>query len=246
MWSLGPLRLWLRRTDGEWWLGVQRGDFGERSFAVVPDDVVPELEDSTFYAIGSAYREFECAPAVPDRPVVLRPRRPLIIPRGQGATYYARVPLFVRVRARHADQVVDIRTVPTKILKDTWFGDTMEGVYSYGLAMTAERDPAQLEPQPQHLVVPVEIKNHTGADLQFERLSLRLEYTDIYAGRDHLWTSRIRVNHRSGEMNSEVDYTTGMPNMEEGLRLLQASDHKPDNMVRRSFGWIAQRASMLY
>lgn len=246
MWRLGPLRLWLARGPGEWRLGVERAEADARACNLVPHEVVPELADCTHYALGDGFRDFECAPAVPDRPVVLRPRRPLLIPPGQRATYYARVPVFVRIMAVNGSTKVTLKTLPSKILKDTWFGDSMEGVYSYGLAMTAERSPEELEPQHHHLVVPVDISNHADSDLQFERLSLRLEHVDIYAGREHMWTSRICVSHRSGNANSEIDYTTGAPDVERGLRLLHASDNKPSSLVRRSFGWIAQRALQLY
>lgn len=246
LWRFGLLRLWIERRGTEWQVSVERGDTALRNYSVVPGDVKPDLDECTVYALSQGYPDFECEPMVPDRPVVLKPHIPLVLPPGQSATYYARVPCFVRLFAVNGAGRVLLKSLPTKVLSDTWFGDTMEGVFCYALAVSAERDPSALDAQPHHLIVPVSIHNDSDSDLPFEKLCLRLEYVDIFAGHDCLWTSTIRVHHKTRAMNSEVDYSGGDPSVAGQLRLLRPAESKPKDLVRRSFGWIAQKAHQLY
>lgn len=248
LWRFGPLRIWIKRTKDEWSFGLERGDAAMRDCCYVPGDVVPEKVNWTSYSLAGDYREFEVEPLVPERPVVIRPHHPVILPPGQAARFYARVPVVVRFHAISSDKgtpKIPMFTAPTVILSDTWFGDTMEGLLCHALRTDASRSPEALDAGPHHLVCPVTLRNRSNEDLPFERLCLRLEHVDIYADTGHLWSSEICVTHQGKGQPSQIDYQTGTPSYAKNLPQLHKAEQKPQNLARRSFSWLAHLPSYL-
>lgn len=247
-WRYGPLRIWVKRAPEEWSFGLERGDTAMRDCCFIPNDVVPETVDWTSYSLSEEYRDFEVEPLVPERPVVVRPHHPVILPPGQSARFFARVPVRVRFHALRTDgkpSKLPLLTTPTVILSDTWFGDAMEGLLCHPLRTDASRTAEALDAGPHHLVCPITLRNKSEEDLPFERLCLRLEHVDIYADAGHLWSSEICVNHQGKGHPSHIDYQTGTPVYAKNLLRLHKADNKPQNLARRSFSWLAHLPSYL-
>ncbi len=250
LWRLGPVRVWLQRDKDEWLFAVERGENARiRDCSMVPLDVAPAGLEWDPIVLSPEFRDFTVMPVPPDRPVVLRGTRPILLPPKQKAVFFARAPVFLKFIAMSGDdpsKTADLKTIPSMIMSDTWFGDTMDGVLCYALRVSAARDHEDLEPGPNHAVCPVMIENKGTEGLTFEKVCLHLEHADIYRGRDHMWSSEINVCESGGGAPSIVNYSHGPPVYEDHLQRLHTAKEKPANLVRRSISWLAQSARQLY
>jgi len=249
LWRLGNLRLWILREDSEWALAEENGESHLIDCTFVPPDVTPQNVEWKIFAFDRIHRNFFLEPHVPDRPVVLRPDFPVTLPPGESALYFARIPIHVQFKVIKTtgtqEEPILLSQIASYRMSDTWFGSPEEGEFCYAARMTARRNLDDLEAAPNHLVVPLELHNESRIDLRFEKVCLRLQYSDIFAGRMHLWGNRVKVTYRGKEPLSEVSYGKEAPDFEPALKRIVSSVEKAPNIIRRSFGWIGRQTQQL-
>ncbi|MCX7049388.1 MAG: hypothetical protein NTX50_28375 [Candidatus Sumerlaeota bacterium] len=223
-WRIGPWRLWIERMADEWRMATSRAPEEEGLIEAAPSEKPPELE----------WRRWLCAstesgarlmPAMPDRPVVVRPASFIQIVPGNAALFYISVPVFARVMQQPAPGSVMLEE-PTAIMTGTWFGDLTTGQLCYGLRTRARRaiEPDQI--LPHRAICLVRIENATAAPLDVERLCLNVAYLRIYEGRGHLWTNQTNVLFKGKDQPSHIDYNQDPPAIE-GVGAMLAESHKP-------------------
>lgn len=204
---LGPLKLWVSRNDGEWAYACEYGDVSDvQDIAQVPFDVIPEGLEWTRTVFNAAPREVHFQPAVPDRPLVAKPGQPVVIPVGETGLFYVLMPVFLSIVVDEDGKEVNLGTVPSRQLSDTWFGGPTEGAFCYSLPFAAERDIEALNPFPHHVVCPVQIRNMSDEALVFEKLCLRPDYVSLYCGNRHLWSSKACIRHEGSFMGTRISY----------------------------------------
>jgi len=230
---LGTLRIWLARAAREWGVAVEYGDaLPIIDHAQVPPDVVPEGLSWTHIAFHDAPSNFAFKPGTPDRAVVVRPPHPVTIPIGERATFFARVPVWITILTGEK-QDLEMGTVPSQVLSDTWFGDYAEGLLCYSLPLTAQRDAEAHEVLPHHIVCPIEVMNKGNDPLVFEKLSLRVDYLTLFGGERHLWSSPLQIVHEDKGRSSRVEYSTKPPAMEKDLEKLVEAKKSPERGLSR-------------
>lgn len=192
--ALGPLELEVRRTAGEIRIahhrkGDPRPDRGSRWIRWVP---APDWTG-----------EVALTPAFPSRPVVVRPDNEFWLTQGSEAHIYVRIPLDVEVAALGPHRA-SLLTIPTKVLSDTWWGSTEEGVLHYYLDTKARRVMADAEFLEHLAVCPVHLTNGSTDDLLVTRIALHTEYLTLYRDGNRLWSDETRVRYRGHEEESSV------------------------------------------
>lgn len=231
---LGPLRLWLARAGKEWGFSFEHGEETDvLDIAQVPEDVVPDNLDWVKAAFTEAPPEFLLKPAVPDRPLVVKPSHPVLLPDKETAAFHILVPVSVKICVTNGRREVVLGTVPSRELSDTWFGIPTEGELCYALPRYAERELEATNPGPNHLVCLVEIHNRSGHDLQFEKLCFRPRHAGIYCGSRHLWSSRVLIQHEGTFKGTNIRYRGGPATDEEDLLELAAPHRREDYRLSR-------------
>lgn len=215
---LGPLRLWMARAEKEWGVAFEQGEVLEIiDIAQVPEDVVPAKLSWTTTLFEKAPREFTLLPSVPDRPVVVKPPFPVLIPEGESGTFYCLLPIFLKIVLSTGNKAIDLVSIPVQSLSDTWFGLPTEGELCYSLPFAIERDLDSLKPLPHQVVCPIEVQNHSPELLKFEKLCFRPQYIGLYGGDRHLWSTRVRIQHEGAFKGTTVRYLTEAPVEEANL-----------------------------
>lgn len=215
---LGPLRLWMARAEREWGFAFEYGDGADvLDIAQIPHDVVASNLNWTKVLFEKAPREYQLKPAVPDRPVVVKPSFPVIIPDGEVGTFYCLLPCFVKIFVSEGRTDKELLTIPSRTLSDTWFGTPTDGELCYSLPFAAERNPEDLEPLPHHIICPIEVQNRSETDLVFEKLCFRPHFVGIYSGGSQLWSSRVSIQHEGFYKGTTVRYRNVPPDGEPNL-----------------------------
>jgi hypothetical protein len=231
---LGPLRLWLARAEREWGFAFEHGEGADLSdITQVPEDVVPTGLDWTKVLFEKSPREYQVKPTVPDRPVVVKPTFPVLIPDGEYGTFYSLLPCFLKITLSVGKTETTLATIPSRMLSDTWFGSAVDGELCYSLPFTAERDPDDLEPLPHHIICPIEVHNRSEEDLKFEKLCFRPRFIGIYCGDSRLWSSRVSIQHEGSYRGTTVRYHTTPPEGDPNLVQISKPESREEHRLSR-------------
>jgi hypothetical protein len=235
-WEVGPLTLWIARAAREW--TVHALSSGEtlvvRSSAAVPtEDRPPSAHEATpgppsvqmtRYAAAATTGRLHVRPALPDRPVVVRPEQTVVVPPQESMRMYVSLPLWVAVEtetsrrddgARRPANGPNGRLLheePSHRLSDTWFGpSTREGTLCYALRTTARTDAADLPRRLHRATTPIQVENRAADPLTVERIQLPAPHLALYETDDHaLWTQAIDFVHATDE-GADVNVRPGVP-----------------------------------
>jgi len=234
-WLVGPLELWIRRTNQDWRYGSKRSDnFKEDRLEIdVPwkargvEDKLPE--EQARFGVAKTDSKIELAPRLADRPVVARPAVPFFVPPGEKVDVFLSTPLWVQLSVGKRA----LAEFPCARPSDTWFGSNTRGELSYALRTLLRRNLANVELRPHRAISCLSIENVSKENLALERLSLPVPQLSLFASpTGSLWTEHVSVrNEEDGDL-SEVSLGKGPPR-EAGSGKLIAPPRSP---LGRSFG----------
>lgn len=216
-WAVGPLQLWLRSARDELQVVVERSDEtteAARAASLAPVADMPiDLEWARWIVREGAQLQF--VPAMPDRAVVARPESPVGLPSGTTALFYVSIPVWVRL-VSHAGEPVTLTEVPSKVLSNIWFGDTMTGELCYSLTTRARREIRETPAQPHRAVCPVNVRNASEEALDIQRLHVHTTHLTVYRAGSRLWTNEATVTLHGADDGCRAEFREGPPRQAAG------------------------------
>jgi len=227
--EVGPLTLWIKSVDNEIWLSSARE--GGRPEAP-PDD----LEWSR-WALRDEPHHLRITPALPDRPLVVKPDHPFTLTRRARARIYMRVPSWVRVEAVESGKRSPVRLaeVATTALSDTWWGGFLDGEMAYWLSTKARRAfTPELFASDQIMSV-LQLDNLSDDDLVVEKLLVRVEHLSVYEDEDRLWAEEVRVEYHGEAEGSDIRMDDRPPREAAGAREITPARTQARSFKARTF-----------
>ena len=239
-WQVGRCRLWARSALDEWELAWRyRGDDEP-----IPDTVSDGDPGWTRY-VTVADDKVETIPALPDRPVVVRPAVPIVILPGRWGTFFFRVPLWVRFVSRGGGRLATMEEVPSRQMTSTWFGDIATGELCYSIEAPLERRLEDLRMSDAFAASEVTVRNNSRERLRFERICVHVEHMRLYEGSDRLWTNELRVSFRGADQVSQLAFLPHPPAGAGEARPVTEPRVPPETgLLKRSFALIREIAGM--
>lgn len=233
---VGPLGLWLCRTAFEWQVGQDRAPTSGPPEADAQAEPPADMNWER-WALDGDSRRVRLSPAMPDRPLVVRPEHDLLITPASTCVFYVNVAAWVRISVGPEGQETRLVDVPTVQLSNTWFGDPTEGELCYSVRTKARRALLDLAPQPHRVVCRIAIRNESDEPLDLERICLRVTHMGIYADSTRLWATPCELAYRGGDRFSRVDYREGPPDESDHAVLLTPPTSVPEaGVINRSIG----------
>jgi len=205
-WTIGPLRLAVRRARQEWqlsydWLEATNSEMTCR--VTTTADAPPVYEHQERYVFRETSDLLHIRPALADRPVISRPVTPFHLPAGEEATLFVSSPVWLHLAV--ANPLRDLTDVPIQRPSDTWFGpSTREGQLCYDSRTSGRLHLEEVPHRPHRAVTRVVIRNEGSDALRLERLSLPAPYLAVFEADDGLlWTTPVTlVRDQTGEMGT--------------------------------------------
>lgn len=212
--QLGPLDLLIRRGKADWYIGVRRdAAAGDDRWHAETVDPPPDIPWQRF-AVKSGQRALRFDPALPPRPVVVRPESPYRILPGERIGFFVGVPLWIRVGTADPEPVMMCEQ-PTAILSKTWYGTPVAGELGFAMRSRARRSWTDLDPRAYRIVCPVRLKNAHDQPLDFERLCVRVQHLAVFAGRSRFWTNEVGITYQGPDQWSRMVVAKTPPSLEE-------------------------------
>ena len=191
------------------------------------------------YYVGDKTGSLLLLPALPDKPVIVKPANTFRILPGKSIDIYLTIPLWIQFYNGTAKSENLICEIPETEPSSTWFGDPDNGLMGY-----AYRGPIELSAKPEKtdpwlILCPVKIRNESAAALDFERMCLHCEQLDLYLLNERLFANEFRIRFKGVEQVGEVHITPGSPSLAEGARQIAQARTRPDkSLIKRSFYFI--------
>lgn len=256
-WRVGRCRLWARSARDEWELAYEHLPEDEPAVddatgaagpaAPAPDadtDGCDEPRGWTRY-VTVADDKLETVPALPDRPVVVRPAAPIVILPGRWGRFFFRVPLWIRFVSRPGEKSTTMEEIPSRRLASTWFGDIATGELCYAIEAPLERDVADLEVTDAFAACEVSVRNQSRERLRFERICVHVEHMRLFESADRLWTNEVRVAFRGSEQVSQLSFLPRPPGHVGEVEPICDPRVPPEaGLIKRSFALIREIAGM--
>lgn len=204
--SLGPLRLHVCHLDGEWQL---RSRWEADQIAEPQLDVeAPAFDPSTSarrFGFSAPPERARFAPALADRPVIIRPEEPFTLLPGESVRAYVSTPLWVQVFALGQRPRL-LCELPSQRPSDTWFGPSpREGVLCYASSTRLRLRVAGAPPAANRAITPVVLENAWTDPMELARVRLPVRHLSLFTGAEgRLWTERVTLRRAGSEMEEEV------------------------------------------
>jgi hypothetical protein len=192
---LGPLALQIYRGRGEWHLAATTGDevdvAGVATLSLREGGI--DGDDFERFIVAGRSGYLRLVPLLADRPVVIRPRQAVFLPKGEATTMYLSSPLSLRIEVGNPG--VLLREVPMLRLSDTWFGpSTREGELCYSGKTHARHTLAEVPRRAHRAITPLHIRNEAASPLPLDKISLPVPVLSVYGAADSsLWTETVTM-----------------------------------------------------
>lgn len=233
-WRLGPLDLWISRTALDWRYGAVRTGEGDEDLVDVRVPMA-DAEGTTLpdelgrFGYSQTESTIELAPALANRPVVVRPAVPFFVPPGQKIELFVSTPLWIKLRVGKAE----LAEIPTTRPSDTWFGTNTRGELAYAGKTRVRRQFNNVLLRSHRAVSCLTVRNHAEDVLALERLSLPVPQLSLFVSETGtLWTEHVGLKSEADGEFAEVSLGKGAPNLAGASRQV-AEPRAPQG---RSFG----------
>lgn len=232
-WQIGPCKLWVRRTEDEWQVALERD--GNVGGLVEADerDAPAEITWNRHAAVAEDFN-FCIRPILPDRPVVVRPESSFSFPPASNLHFYVSIPVWLRL-CTGSDGNGVLFEAPIAIMSSSWFGDPMQGYLCYALKTTARRSSRQLRSHPHLAACRVDVRNRSEKSLTFERLCLHSEHLRIYHSGKRFWTNQVDVVYGGDNQLDAVEYGGAPKPARDASVITEAREPVKTSRLKKSF-----------
>ena len=232
----GPLKLWIKKELDEWIVGWK---YESEETNRISEQVLDSIKDNDITWHRKVVRQkldaIKLSPVMPDRAVVVKPESELKITREAEATFFVRIPLWVRVcfGKNFSETLYEI---PSVVLSNTWFGEPYSGELCYSLTTSARRSLEQMKPGAHLVICPIHIQNSSSEDLTFNRLCVHVDHLSIYQNNNEMWANKAYVHFRGTDKESNIKFEDTAPKTDKKLVFTGQSRKKGNkSFVRKSF-----------
>lgn len=232
--QFGPLSVWIQKIENDFILYLKRTSTEEIRCSVGTGNIPADLKASDRFAYDGEFEAIQAVPMLPERSIVVRPENPLKIISGQKTLFFVSIPLTIRfelLQGPHRTTLVDI---PTQVLSNTLFGDTMTGELSFALKTAAKHRLETVTKRRWRAICAVTVVNKSDRNLDLQRLCVQSRHLGCFQGKDFLWTHPIVVTHRSEKEEIVVTFGDEPPSFEAiGEQLSEAREPVKKSLLRR-------------
>lgn len=225
LWHIAGSELTVTRLEQEWQFRLIRPPLAsEDNHLWRLDDHAQVLDDATASLQRHIFRntstQLEVRPALADRPVVIQPVSPVLVPPGEEALLFVSTPVWLVFQV--PGQKAPLLDLPAVRPKDTWFGpNTASGDLCYATKVFGRISLDELTPRPFRAVTPVRIRNESDQPMPLDKLAIPMPYLPLYANDSgRLWTPLLAVTRESGRAPTRTRVERQAPSMAGAATLL--------------------------
>ena len=241
-WQVGPLRFWLTPSQQEWRFAFLPGDDTldptlERDLGGEACEPAAAEANASRLGFRQVSGHLRLTPMTADRPVVVKPSTPFLLPPKEELTLFISTIAWLQVSV--GDPPLEFLQVPLHRPSDTWFGSsTRDGEMCYSLQTSARQHLENLPLRPHRAISALRVRNLAPENLAVDKVMLPMPHMSLFAAEDgQLWTEEVTLVHTQGRHDSPLDLSDGPPALAGPSRKLGDPRQKPvRGLLTRAFG----------
>jgi len=253
-WRIGPLTLWVTRLAKEWQVAWQRGNELDLAIEVAQaSDPAPATLERSRYLFEKGTK-LSLGVRVADRPVVVRPEMPVVVPGGLHATLFVSTPVWIELSAGELDPPPPgspplaslgrspaggtrqrFAEIPTWQPSSTWFGENNIRGALYYAERTRARIEREAEPYKARAITSVTINNVEREPLRIDRIALPLPSMSVFrAEHGALCTEHAIVDYVVNQDAPVRVQRSPLPELGKTTLISAARESRETNLVVRA------------
>jgi len=232
-WQIGNVCFWIKKEGKVWQIAnCMKKEFYTETQLGIEVDEPANLTWKTFIAEDTNH--LFVLPALPNKPLVLKPINSFILLPSASKQLYVHVPVWVQLYAGSVKKENLLTEFCTTQLSNSWFGDTDNGTLAYALPseLQVEHKPELIAPN--ETVCPVHITNNSSQQLNFQRFLIQSDCMTLYITKEHLYCNELKVRFKGEPNTSDASYASQAPSIAIGAKLLSQPRSSERNMLKRS------------
>ena len=235
LWKFGTLEFFIKKIGKEWQIAHKTSETPENSDEFAK--VVPEPENVEWKSfIADKSDILYILPALPDRPVVIKPNNTFKLMPEKAVQFFINIPVWIQLYSSSAQKDNLMFEIPLQELSSTWFGDPDNGILSYSLPKGSYGSLGSNNPKGYEIICPVRITNSSAGQLDFQRLCLHVDFLDIYSDRNFLYSNETMVRYKGENIISDINYSNQSPPSAENAKHLSSPRNQgKSNVFKKSF-----------
>lgn len=175
-------------------------------------------------------------PALPDRPIILKPKTNLTILPSTTFKFFIYLPVSFQLYSAAVKPENKVFEYAPTHLSSTWFGEPNDGELCYALYTSFDTEINKDKMGNEFVICPVEITNSSKETLEVKRLAVRGVHLNIYANSQLMISNKVKIEYNGFEKLSDVQFsknvTTSIPNLKQ---IAAARIPESNTVLKRSF-----------
>jgi len=227
IWSVENIMVYTQRVLGDWMLARAESETTPTEQAARKIDSLPLSLDWKRWALEHEAKEVRFWPTLPNRPLVIKTRIPVIVPPKTTVKLYVNFPIWLEVSVLQEDEYYTLDTIVPTTLSNTWYGTQYEGQLCYALRSRARRSLEDLTDEPLRAVCLFQITNRSEDSLPVEKIKIDPNHLSLYQSGSRLWTNCVNVTFKGNDEHSELHYDSSPPEELKNAKLIREAVDPP-------------------
>lgn len=204
------------------------------SFKLVSEN--ENIDDVSLNRVVGKTQEISILPALPDLPLVLKPKTNLTILPSTTFKFYVYLPVTFQIYAGLVKPENKIFEHPIDNLSSTWFGEPKEGELCYALYTSFDTEINEERKGNEFVICPIEISNSSKESLEVKRLAVRGIHLNIYANSELMISNKVKIRYNGFDNLSDIQFARNATSSIANLKQI-AEARIPENttVLKRSF-----------
>ncbi len=238
-WRIGKTDYYIVKNDIQWRYAVETSTSPSERFVMGEVCDITEQDMPWQTAIGEKSDVLQVLPALPDLPMVIKPKTKMTVLPGKSVMLYIPVPISLQFYAGSRKKEHLIFERATEELSQTWFGEFHNGLLAYSCELELADCLAVPKAMSHHIICPVKLVNDAHTILDVQRLLIHSEYLTVYGKDFELFANEVKIKFKGENEISDVQYASQAPSSSiHKSQLNSPRNPKMSSVISKSFHFI--------
>ena len=222
----------------EGWLfhNVFGAEFPSNPLSIEKLESSPEL--SWKKILGGKGKQFITHPALPDRPIVIKPSETFYIMPKASVWIYVNIPLWLQFYENQANASSLIAESASIQLSSTWYGEPDNGILAYALQKGFDTQVDEYS-NPYHIICPVKVVNLATERISVSKLLVHTEFSSIFEINNKLFCNAYTMELKGDNMIVDVDLSTRAPEfLGKATKVVGPRNPEKNNLIKKGYNYL--------
>lgn len=191
---------------------------------------IPENLEWQRWPLISKSSKLQISPALPDRPLLVKPETSLNLIGNSEIKIFFRFPVSIKISILSNSRTEELIQIPSIKLSNTWFGNFREGQICYSV-ISGVRSEIETDNNRLYMAIcPLLLRNKSIDSFKVDKICLRSDHISLFLHQNQIWTDDISISYSGKNETNQVHFSGKQPSDLSGAKQIA----KPRDVVKKS------------